>query len=292
MTSPAELARDFEEIRPRLNRVAYGILGSVSEAEDVVQEAWLRLERSDAGEINDLQAWLVTVVGRLALDNLKSARRRRETYVGEWLPEPIVHGPAESTENTTLDEKVTTALLVVLERLSPAERAAFLLHDVFELPFEEVAEAVGRSPAAVRQLALRARRHVAEGKPRFPASPEEQERIAVAFASAWKAGDLAKLLSILDPGAVLRADGGGRVPTAAKPLHGAERVAGALVALVRGAARSGREVKHRFAEVGGAAGLILDDGVSLSVISLTIDGGRIVALDIVRNPEKLRHVER
>jgi RNA polymerase sigma factor (sigma-70 family) len=290
MTSPTDLASAFEEIRPRLNRVAYGILGSVSEAEDVVQEAWLRLERSDAEEIDDLQAWLVTVVGRLALDTLKSARRRRETYVGEWLPEPIVDGSAENAENTTLDGKVTTALLVVLERLSPAERAAFLLHDVFELPFEEVAEAVGRTPAAVRQLALRARRHVAAGKPRFPASPEEQERIVVAFADAWQAGDLAQLISILDPDAVLRADGGGRVPTAAKPLHGAERVAGALVGLARAAARSGRDVQRRFAEVGGGAGLVVDDGESLSVVSLTVDGGRIVAVDIVRNPEKLQHL--
>jgi RNA polymerase sigma-70 factor (ECF subfamily) len=283
-----ELALAFERHRPQLLRVAYGFLGSLSEAEDVVQDAWLRLERSDAAEIEDLRAWLVTVVGRLALDALGSARRRREDYVGEWLPEPLVEEP---DQNTTLDEKVTTALLVVLERLSPAERGAFLLHDVFDLPFDEVAAVVGRSPAAVRQLARRARRRVEEGKPRFPASREEQERIAAAFATAWRAGELGQLVALLDPDAVLRSDGGGNVPSARRPLRGAERIARALVALARSGARAGRRPRGGLAEVNGAPGLIVDDGESLSVVSLTVDRGRIVAVDIVRNPEKLRHVE-
>lgn len=283
-----ELALAFERHRPQLLRVAYGILGSLSEAEDVVQDAWLRLERSDAAEIEDLRAWLVTVVGRLALDALGSARRRREDYVGEWLPEPLVEEP---DQNTTLDEKVTTALLVVLERLSPAERGAFLLHDVFDLPFDEVAAVVGRSPAAVRQLARRARRRVEEGKPRFPASREEQERIAAAFATAWRAGELGQLVALLDPDAVLRSDGGGNVPSARRPLRGAERIARALVALARSGARAGRQARGAIVAVNGAPGLVVDDGLSLSVVSLTVDRGRIVAVDIVRNPEKLRHVE-
>jgi RNA polymerase sigma factor (sigma-70 family) len=283
----ADLAAEFEALRPHLTRVAYGILGSLGEAEDVVQEAWLRLERTDADQIEDLRAWLTTVVGRLALDALGSARRRRENYVGEWLPEPVVE---EIGEDPTLDEAVSTALLVVLERLSPAERTAFLLHDVFELPFGEVAAVVGRSPAAVRQLASRARSHVESGKPRFPATAEDEERIAGAFAIAWQEGDLDQLLALLDPDSVLRADGGGRVPTAAKPLVGAERVARALVGLARAAALGGREARGRFARVNGATGLIVEDGETTSVVSLTIDDGRIVALDIVRNPDKLRRL--
>jgi RNA polymerase sigma-70 factor (ECF subfamily) len=283
----ADLAAKFESLRPHLTRVAYGMLGSLGEAEDVVQESWLRLERTDADQIEDLRAWLTTVVGRLALDALGSARRRRESYVGEWLPEPVVE---EIGEDPTLDEAVSTALLVVLERLSPAEQTAFLLHDVFELPFGEVAAVVGRSPAAVRQLASRARGHVESGKPRFPASAEDEERIAGAFAVAWQEGDLKQLLALLDPDAVFRSDGGGRVPTAGKPLVGAERVARALVGLGRAAARAGREVRGRFARVNGATGLIVEDGETTSVVSLTIDAGRIVALDIVRNPDKLRRL--
>jgi RNA polymerase sigma-70 factor (ECF subfamily) len=282
-----ELAVAFEQHRPQLVRVAYGVLGSIGAAEDVVQDAWLRLLRVDAGEIDDLRAWLTTVVGRLAMDALKHEQRRRERYIGEWLPEPLVESPADVT---ALDEKVTTALLVVLERLSPAERTAFVLHDVFDIPFDEVAEAVGRSPAAVRQLALRARRHVDAGKPRFPASPEEHERIVLAFAGAWRAGDLDQLLALLDPAAVLRADGGGQVPSARKPLFGAQRIARALVGLKRASADGGRTIRHEIADVNGAPGLIVDDGGVLSVISLTIDAGRVVAVDIVRNPDKLRHV--
>jgi RNA polymerase sigma-70 factor (ECF subfamily) len=284
----ADAAATFEACRPRLLRIAYGILGRVGEAEDIVQDAWLRLERADPATIENLPAWLTTVVGRLALDALGSARRRRETYVGEWLPEPLVAAP---DDDPTLDEKVTTALLVVLERLSPAERAAFLLHDVFDLPFEEVAATVGRSPAAVRQLASRARRHVEGGAPRFPASREEGERIALAFALAWQAGDTAALVALLDPDAVLRSDGGGHVPSARKPLLGAERIARALVALGRVNDRAGRETSGGFAAINGAPGLILDDGEAMSVVSLTVDAGRIAAIDIVRNPDKLRHVE-
>jgi RNA polymerase sigma-70 factor, ECF subfamily len=282
-----DLATEFEALRPQLTRVAYGILGSLAEAEDVVQEAWLRLGRTDPEEIEDLRAWLTTVVGRLALDALGSARRRRESYVGEWLPEPHVE-EYEGEENPTLDESVSTALLVVLERLSPAERTAFLLHDVFDLPYEKLAAAVGRSAAAVRQLASRARAHVEEGKPRFPADSDEEARIVAAFAVAWQEGDHEALLGLLDPEAVMRADGGGRVPTAGKPLLGADRIARALVALAKASDRRGEETRGRFARVNGATGLIVHDSNTTSVVSLTIDGGRIAAVDIVRNPDKLR----
>jgi RNA polymerase sigma-70 factor, ECF subfamily len=280
-----DLATEFEALRPQLTRVAYGMLGSLAEAEDIVQEAWLRLGRADRAEIDDLRAWLTTVVGRLALDALGSARRRRESYVGEWLPEPVVE---EYGDDPTLDEAVSTALLVVLERLSPAERTAFLLHDVFDLPFEKVAGVVGRSPAAVRQLAARARAHVEDGKPRFPAGAEEEARIVAAFAVAWQEGDHEALLGLLDPDAVMRSDGGGKVPAAGKPLVGGDRIARALMGFKRAATRQGVEPEGRFARVNGATGLVVRERSVTNVYSLTIDAGRIVAIDVVRNPDKLR----
>jgi RNA polymerase sigma-70 factor, ECF subfamily len=282
----ADLAAEFEALRPQLTRVAYGMLGSLAEAEDIVQEAWLRLGRADRTAIDDLRAWLTTVVGRLALDALGSARARRENYVGEWLPEPLVEEYED--DNPTLDEAVSTALLVVLERLSPAERTAFLLHDVFELPFDKVGEVVGRSPAAVRQLAARARAHVDEGKPRFPADAEEEQRIVIAFALAWQEGDHEALLGVLDPDATLRADGGGKVNSVGKPLLGADRISRALLGLKRGADRHGHEVQGRLARINGAPGLVLVEPAATSVVSLTIDAGRITQVHIVRNPDKLR----
>ena len=282
-----DLAAEFEALRPQLTRVAYGMLGSLAEAEDVVQEAWLRLGRADRGEIEDLRAWLTTVVGRLALDALGSARARRESYVGEWLPEPVVE-EFESDDSPTLDESVSTALLVVLERLSPAERTAFLLHDVFDLPFEKVAAVVGRSPAAVRQLAARASAHVEAGQPRFPAGAEEEAQIVAAFAVAWQEGDHEALLGLLDPDAVMRSDGGGKVNAAGKALVGADRIVRALMGFARAAARHGIEPEARFARVNGSTGLVIHERSATNVYSLTIDAGRITAIDVVRNPDKLR----
>lgn len=283
--APDALAAEFEALRPQLTRVAYGMLGSLAEAEDIVQEAWLRLGRADRAEIEDLRAWLTTVVGRLALDALGSARARRETYPGQWLPEPLVE---EDGDDPTLDEAVSTALLVVLERLSPAERTAFLLHDVFDLPFEQVAGVVGRSPAAVRQLATRARAHIEAGKPRFPAGREEEARIVAAFADAWQEGDHEALLGLLDPDATMRSDGGGRVPSVLKPVQGAEQIAETLAGFARVAARRGVRPQGRLVRVNGAPGVVFRDPSATSVISLTIDAGRITAIDIVRNPDKLR----
>ncbi len=288
-----DVATAFEQLGPQLLRVAYGTLGSLAEAEDVVQDAWLRLERGAPDEIEDLRAWLTTVVARLSLDALKAARRRREEYVGQWLPEPIVErldepGPAD---RVSLDESVEIALMIVLERLSPAERTAYLLHDVFGLPFDQVAEAVGRSPDAVRQLAARARRHVEAGRPRFPASPEEHERVVVAFVEACGMGDLDRLMEVLDPGVVFRSDGGGRVPAARHPLRGADRVARALLSLERKRQRAGHEMRGAPRLVNGQLGFVYFEGSQLNVLSLTIDAARIVALDVVRNPEKLRHVQ-
>jgi len=301
------LAAAFEAQRPYLRRIAYGTLGSLAEADDVVQEAWLRLQRADATQILDLRAWLTTVVGRLALDALGAARRRREAYVGPWLPEPLVEelgatAPArvaggvadaelgaDPAERAATAERVTMALLVVLERLSPAERSAFVLHDVFGLPFAEVAEVVGRSPAAVRQLAARARRHVAAGTPRFPATPDEHARIVAAFAAAWQAGEVERLLELLDPDIVFTADGGGRVAALPRPLEGAEAVVRTLLGFRRADRRRPRRARHAICAVNGLPGLVIDAD-ALTVFSCTVDGGRIVALHAIRNPDKLRHV--
>ncbi|GLY82451.1 RNA polymerase sigma factor SigJ [Actinoallomurus iriomotensis] len=284
MTAAEEtLARAFERQRPRLLRVAYATTGSLAEAEDCVQEAWLRLRGvPDPLAIRDLPSWLTRTVGRLALDALGSARARRERYVGTWLPEPLVES-GDPAERVTLDESVSMALLVVLEQLTPAERTAFLLHDVFGLPFEEVAAVVGRTPAAVRQLASRARRHVERGLPRFPPTHDEQAALVAAFAEACRDGDLKRLITLLDPDVVVRGDGGGRVSALPEPVRGVEDVARWLLAFTR---RPPRRVRTTL--VNGAVGLVLEDADGVrSVLAATVDAGRITALDVVRNPDKL-----
>jgi RNA polymerase sigma-70 factor (ECF subfamily) len=283
------LAEQFEELRPHLRAVAYGTLGTLAEADDVVQEAWLRLQQTDTSEIRDLRAFLTTVVGRLALDALGSARRQREKYVGPWLPEPLVDD--DPADRVTLDESVTMALMVVLETLSPAERTAFVLHDVFGMSFADVAGVVGRSPAAVRQLGARARKHVDEGRPRFSPSREEHERIVGAFVAALGDGDVDQMLRLLDPDVVFVSDGGGITSAALHPLRGAERVVRMLLGMRR--SRRNRDMRGRAAIVNGRLGLVTDipAGGDLTVISFTIDGGLIVAIDSIRNPEKLTHVE-
>lgn len=282
----ASLADAFEAQRPRLQRLAYAATGSVAEAEDCVQEAWLRLTRvPDPGSIADLPAWLTTTVSRLALDALGSARARRERSAGPWLPEPLVADlrTPDPADQVSLDELVSMALLVVLERLSPAERTAFVLHDVFDVDFEEIAEVVGRTPGAVRQLASRARKHVRAGQPRFPPTRAEQAEIVTAFAAACANGDIDQLTRLLDPGVTWRADGGGKVTAAPVLAHGARDVARLLLGF------AGRGPAHvRMVLVNGAPGLVVRDaGQVLSVIALTVDGGRITAIDIIRDPDKL-----
>jgi RNA polymerase sigma-70 factor (ECF subfamily) len=283
-----QLTEAFEAQRPRLVRLAYATLGSLADAEDCVQEAWLRLQRAqERTEIRDVAAWLTTTVSRLALDALGSARARRERYVGEWLPEPIVEDidAADPADRVTLDESVSTALLVVLERLSAPERTAFVLHDVFSISFEEVADIVGRSPAAVRQLASRARRHVEEGRPRLPPTRAEQREIVTAFAAATQAGDLERLVTLLDPDVVWRGDGGGKVPTFGVQM-GALEVARRLVTTFKHPPQA-----STIALVNGAPGIVLRDAVGfLTVVSFTVDAGRIVSIDTVRNPDKLTGV--
>ena len=278
------VAERFAQARPRLLRLAYSELGDLGEAEDVVQEAWLRLERVDTDAIKNLDGWLTTVIARLALDRLRSARVRRETYVGPWLPEPLVS--EDPADRVTLDESVSYALLTVLEQLSPAERTAFVLHDVFDVPFGEVAEVVGRTPEAVRQLASRARRHVDRERPRFTASRDEHDRAVRAFAQAVGEGDLEGLVEVLDPDAVWTTDGGGRATAARKPLRGRERVARAWAALSRKTVYAPVEI-----ELNGELGLLVPaaDG-HRAALSFVVSGGRITRIDAVRNPEKLRRL--
>ncbi|HWK26658.1 MAG TPA: RNA polymerase sigma factor SigJ [Solirubrobacter sp.] len=278
------LVERFEAERPRLVRLAYGQLGSLAEAEDVVQEAWLRLSRADSGSIRDLGAWLTTTVSRLALDTLRSARVRREAYVGPWLPEPIVSEPGPD-ERLAVDEDVSLALLVVLESLSAAERTAFVLHDVFGYAFDEVADVLDSSPGAARQHASRARRAVEARRPRFPVTPSRQREVVQAFGQATQDGDLDALLELLHPDVVFTSDGGGVVSAARTPLAGAERVARTLIGIARKSGVRG----YRSVDINGLPGLlsVSDDGVP-TVVGFVVDGDRIVAIDVQRNPSKLR----
>jgi RNA polymerase sigma-70 factor (ECF subfamily) len=283
-------AEQFAAARPRLLRLAYSQLGDMGEAEDVVQEAWLRLERTGADGIRDLDAWLTTVVARLALDALRSARARREQYVGPWLPEPLLaDDSADPADRVTLDESVSYALLAVLEQLPPAERTAFVLHDVFDVPFPEVAEVVGRTPDAVRQLASRARRHVTAARPRRPVTAAEHRRLVEAFLRAAGDGDLEGLTAVLDPDVVFTADGGGLAIAARRPLLGARRVAKAWIAIT---SRASAAVRRELITINDRAGLLIEDPQrsGRTALAFTVDGGRIVRIDVIRNPAKLRRV--
>ena len=290
--SPERTVAEFDRLRPYLLRVAYSHLGSLSEAEDLVQEAWLRLAGANRAEIRDLRAWLTTVISRLAIDTLTSARARRERYVGPWLPEPLVEPAAEDSDpalRTDLDEDVSMAMLVVLESLSPAERSAFLLHDVFGYAFEEVARIVNRTPAATRKLAARARSAVEARRPRYPAPAEEQRQIVEAFLGASKEGDLASLLELLDPSVTFRSDGGGVVPAARTVFTGAERVGRIFTAM---SGHYGELYTGSVITVNGAPGLLMQIGGEPSVIAITVDRGLITSIDVMRNPDKLTSLER
>jgi RNA polymerase sigma-70 factor, ECF subfamily len=290
-TDTLALADRFEALRPRLLRLAYGHLGSMAEAEDVLQDAWLRLQRVDAEEIRDLQSWLTTVVSRLALDALRSARVRREAYVGPWLPEPVIQSESSPTPEGRVEqaEEVSLALLVVLESLSASERVAFVLHDVFGYSFDEVSTALGTSSASARQHASRARKAVESRRPRFPATPEQQHDVVVAFARAAGGGDLDGLLELLHPDVVFTSDGGGQVTAARKPIEGADRVARLSKALATKGIAAG--ATWELVDVNGLPGWmgVGADG-AVTVMSFTVDGGRIVAIDVQRNPEKLRRL--
>jgi RNA polymerase sigma-70 factor (TIGR02957 family) len=285
----------FDELRPSAFAIAYRMLGSVSDAEDVVQEGFLRLHRARAGgeRIQSPRAYLSTVVSRLSLDHLRLARVRRETYVGEWLPEPLVASadddPARQAE---LADSLSLAFLVLLESLSPEQRAAFLLREVFDEPYDRIAEVVGTSEQNARQLASRARRHVEERRPRFEASREQREELATRFFAAAEEGDLEGLEELLAQDVVLHGDGGGKVPALARALHGRARVARALT---RGLGRFGTRIggfSLRREEVNGQPGaLFLDrDGRLIGVMILDIAEGQIQGVSSIVNPDKLGHL--
>lgn len=280
------LAGEFESWRPHLRSVAYGMLGSLTEAEDAVQECWIRLDRNDAATVNDLRSWLTTVVGRICLDMLRARRVRRENYVGSWLPEPIVElGSYQDPEHeAVLADSVGLALLVVLDTLNPAERLAFVLHDVFGLPFDDIAEIVERSPQAARQLAARARRRVRTA-PTPDADLTRQRVVVDAFLNAARTGDMNGLLAVLDPGVIFRADVGTGSRIARYPIIGAQDVAESVLA---SAPRFINLAKP--AIVNGQAGAVFADRKPVGVIGFTIVHDRILAIDLVTDPKKLQRI--
>ena len=285
MPPPDQRLADFEAERPRLLRLGYRMLGSLSEAEDVVQEAWLRWARVEES-VDTPGAYLTRIVTRLCIDQLKSARARRETYVGAWLPDPLL-GSIDAEESFADD--VTLSLMLALERLSPLERAAFLLHDVFDVALTDVATTLGREAPAVRQLAARARKHIQAERTRFAVGQEEGEQIARAFFAAARDGDAAALGSLLAANVELHSDGGGKVIAFRNVIRGIDRAQRLFAGLRRKAVVPPRLL--RVATIDGLPGLItVERGGLLQTTALDIQGGRIAAIYIVRNPDKLGHV--
>ena len=294
MVTAEEAAVAFDAHRGYLTSVAYRMLGTLADAEDAVQEAYLRFARADLETVREPRGWLTTVVGRICLDHLSSARVRREQYVGPWLPEPLVGSdaalgtaPLNPEDRITLDESVSMAMLVVLESLSPPERTAFVLHDVFSLSYEEVGATVGRSEAACRQLISRARGRVRDRAPRFTVDAHQQNAVVKAFLNACADGGVDTLVNVLAPDVVLRSDGGGLVSgVARRPVIGAENVARLLL---------GVAAKHAAfpwtRQVNGATGLVFEDSDGIAgVMAFTVDDGRITEIDFVVNPDKLSRV--
>ncbi|MFC5813671.1 RNA polymerase sigma-70 factor [Nonomuraea harbinensis] len=271
--------------RNLLFTVAYEMLSSAADAEDVLQETWLRWAGVDLGTVRDQRAYLVRIVTRQALKRLRTLGRRKESYVGPWLPEPLLTAP-DVAEDVELAESVSMAMLLVLETLTPTERAVFVLREVFDLAYDEIAEAVGKSVAAVRQIAHRARSHVAARRPRGAASPAETRDVLEAFRRAVETGDLRRLLDVLAPDVVLLADGGGLVPAAPAPVVGAGQVAALLK-------RVARTASPQPALVNGCPALVIRaDGEVETVMTVRVEDGLITGLYAVRNPEKLSRMER
>lgn len=291
---PGELDGVYAALRPLLLSVAYEMVGAIGEAEDIVQEAFLRFHREIAKgtEIESPKAWLATVTTRLAINHLKSARVRRESYVGTWLPEPLLTDAAPDVAGQVeTAEALSMAFLVLLERLGPVERAVFLLRDIFDFPFDEIADIVGKSEDNCRQIAVRARRHVQAGKPRFEASPRRREELARRFFEAVGAGKTDRLVDLLAADVVAYSDGGGKASALRHPLHGRERVT-RLLSLFLDWLEDLGAVERRVAEVNGQPGLVFFDAESQAVLVIALDiaGGQVIAVRTITNPEKLRHL--
>ena len=275
----------FARHRSLLFTVAYEMLGSAADAEDVVQETWLRWANVDHEEVRDARAYLVRIVTRQALNRLRARARRREEYVGEWLPEPLVTGP-DVAADVELAESLSMAMLTVLETLGPAERAVFVLREVFDTPYDEIAEAVGKSPAAVRQIAHRARDHVAARRPRMAVSTTEHQEVVDRLLAAIRNGDLQGLLDVLAPDVVVIADGGGLVAAARRPIEGAERVAALLIAGLRSV-----DFEATAVCLNGSPGGRIDIGDDVTALSFSVENGRITRVYAVRNPHKLARLD-
>ena len=280
---PEDAAPDFGLLRPKLRRVAYRMLGSVADAEDVVHEAFIRWMKADRTDVREPEAFLRRTVTRLCLDQLKSARHQRETYIGTWLPDPLVEEEP--------DEDVTLPLMLALERLSPLERAAFLLHDVFGLEFEEVAETIQRDSAACRQLAARARAHVREAKPRFQVEKQRGLALAEAFYAASRTGDMDALRGMLAADVSVHADGGGKRPAATEPVLGFD----AVMKFQEYLANWFRKNESKFVRAGFVNGLpgfiTLEADGEIQTTAIEMEDGKIAAIYVVRNPDKLRHLQ-
>src|SRR5918992_3063003 len=283
----------YAELRPRAFAIAYRMLGSVSEAEDVVQEAFLRLHQTEQRDeqIRSPRAYIATLVTRLAIDQLRSARVRRERYVGEWLPEPLVTDPSPAEHAETADS-LSLAFLVLLESLSPQQRAAFLLREVFEYPYPEVAEIIGTNVDSTRHLVARARHHVQKRRPLYYASRRQRQELAQRFFAAAEQGDLRALEELLAQDVALHADGGGKVPALTRPVNGRERVARTLLAGMSALARFG--VRIHITEVNGQPGAMAYDAQDrlAEVMALDIADGQIQTIHSIANPDKLRHLDR
>lgn len=282
------LAAEFEQHRPHLHSLAYRMLGSVSDSDDAVQEAWLRLASTDHSAVDNLGGWLTTVVGRVCLDMLRARRGRREDYVGSWLPEPIVivDDSPNPEQEALIADSVGLALLVILETLSPIERLAFVLHDMFGVPFEEIAPMVDRTATATRQVASRARRRVQGATPKVDADLGKQRAVVEAFLAASREADFDGLIAVLDPNAVFRIDAGPDSRQARPPIEGAPAVARQILARGSQLANLARP-----ALVNGVAGVVVGKpGNPIAVVGFTVADGRILEIDLITDPLKLRHL--
>jgi RNA polymerase sigma-70 factor (TIGR02957 family) len=278
----------FVTHRNLLFTVAYEMLGSAVDAEDVLQESWLRWADADQAQVRDPRAYLVRIVTRQALNHLRSVSRRREEYVGEWLPEPLLTSP-DVADDVELAESVSIAMLTVLETLGPTERAVFVLREVFDVPYDEIAEAVGKTPSAVRQIAHRAKDHVAARRPRIQVERDEQERVIERFLAALNTGDLQGLMDVMAPDVVLVADGGGVVTAAVRPIVGAEKLSAFFAA---GLAALGEGLVGTPIWLNGAHGARVEvDGALVGAISLTVENGRITRIHSIVNPHKLARLD-
>lgn len=282
-------AETFEEYRDYLFAIAYRMLGSVMEAEDMVQETYLRWQGVEASEVRSPKSYLATVISRLCLDHLKSARMQREEYIGPWLPEPLVSKPGEGPAQVVAQaDSLTMAFLVLLESLQPEQRAVYLLREVFDFGYDEVAEIVGKSEAACRQMVSRARKYIRERRPRNPVTREKGERAVERFTQAVNAGDMEGLMSVLEADVVWTSDGGGMRGVAQKPIEGAEAVARFALRL---AELAPDETSRRRLSVNGSPGLLIEvEGRTYAALSVEVIGGKIAAVHAVVNPDKLRHL--